>query len=95
MKPMKRLCCLLLALLLPVSAPAEAELPGTGREKEIRILFVGNSLTQDSVTYVPYLLKTCFPFHRKHSQDGRHAVIAFFGYQASRGFSNSSTPTLA
>lgn len=61
MKPMKRLCCLLLALLLPVSAPAEAELPGTGREKEIRILFVGNSLTQDSVTYVPYLLKTCFP----------------------------------
>lgn len=29
--------------------------------KEILILFVGNSLTQDGIAYLPYLLKTYFP----------------------------------
>jgi len=31
------------------------------KEKSISILFVGNSLTHDSVSYVPYVLKTLFP----------------------------------
>ena len=31
------------------------------RGKSISILFVGNSLTHDSVSYVPYILKTLFP----------------------------------
>ena len=30
-------------------------------EKEISILFVGNSLTQDGIAYLPYLLKTYYP----------------------------------
>lgn len=31
------------------------------KRKEISILFVGNSLTQDGITYMPYLLKTYYP----------------------------------
>ena len=31
------------------------------QEKELRILFVGNSLTQDGIAYLPYLLKTYYP----------------------------------
>ena len=31
------------------------------QQKEISILFIGNSLTQDAVAYVPYLLKTLNP----------------------------------
>ena len=31
------------------------------KEKEISILFVGNSLTQDGIAYLPYLLKTYYP----------------------------------
>ena len=31
------------------------------KEKHISILFVGNSLTHDSVSYVPYILSTLFP----------------------------------
>lgn len=30
-------------------------------EKEISILFIGNSLTQDGIAYLPYLLKTYYP----------------------------------
>lgn len=30
-------------------------------EKEISILFVGNSLTQDGIAYLPYMLKTFYP----------------------------------
>lgn len=33
----------------------------TSKEKEISILFVGNSLTQDGIAYLPYLLKTYYP----------------------------------
>lgn len=31
------------------------------RQKEISILFVGNSLTQDGIAYLPYVLKTYYP----------------------------------
>ena len=31
------------------------------QNKEIKILFVGNSLTQDGIAYLPYLLKTYYP----------------------------------
>ena len=31
------------------------------RQKEISILFVGNSLTQDGIAYLPYLLKNYYP----------------------------------
>ena len=30
-------------------------------DNEISILFVGNSLTQDGIAYLPYLLKTYYP----------------------------------
>lgn len=33
----------------------------TGDSKEISILFVGNSLTQDGIAYLPYMLKTYYP----------------------------------
>lgn len=35
--------------------------PETDQKKSISILFVGNSLTQDGIAYLPYLLKTYYP----------------------------------
>lgn len=57
---MKRLICLLICLvMLPVfSACSFAE---GGETKEISILFIGNSLTLDAISYVPYILRTCWP----------------------------------
>jgi len=42
------------AFLLPVASEKMAR-------KSISILFIGNSLTQDAVSYVPYLLRTLYP----------------------------------
>ena len=38
-----------------------AEQSTTGAKKSISILFVGNSLTQDGIAYLPYMLKTYYP----------------------------------
>ncbi len=55
---MKRFFCLLLCLaLLPVWSFSAA----SAERGEISILFVGNSLTQDGIAYLPYLLKTYWP----------------------------------
>lgn len=42
------------SFLLPVASKELAQ-------KEISILFIGNSLTQDAVSYVPYLLRNLYP----------------------------------
>lgn len=39
----------------------KAELNNKQDKKELKILFVGNSLTQDGIAYLPYMLKTYYP----------------------------------
>lgn len=44
-----------------VRQPVVPEGGDTAETKEISILFVGNSLTQDGIAYLPYVLKNYFP----------------------------------
>lgn len=47
--------------MLPAASVQQVENAIATVRKEISILFIGNSLTQDAVSYVPYLLRNLYP----------------------------------
>ncbi len=47
--------------LIPAASVEQLENAIATVRKEISILFIGNSLTQDAVSYVPYLLRNLYP----------------------------------